>query len=479
MRQVYQKANTVLSWLGPDAQDPIVETAVDSIIIISNFLFQKLDVSMHDLRTMSDTCQELIMRNRASLPLPNECNFSTEATWRSLTWLYSHPYFTRVWVIQEISASDKRTVQCGSKIVEWERVDLVASYVTMEPAVSKILGFSDTYCWWVSSMTELTRNPRNWLAMLYLASTYFCLDPRDVIYGLRGIMHFSNGGHLLDPDYRKATLEVYRDSVEAALLNFRNTDVLTYVNGDQNPSWIPQWNQSMLFRNPFRFGRSLPWKPAGHTTAIWSIEKDSNNLTMEGYIFDSIQYVDSYRESIFGNALLKSEEGVKELRQIWKRLLKTIEESQPHVPLSVDIVAAAASSFSFGLDSNTAPADGRYLLHNFVAYLDLVLDKETYERYIPSHLREESSLADGYAFGKPVWDFEYPTSGFFITKKGFVGCVISTVGQGDIVFIPLGSTYPLVLRPDGDDFRIRGYTFVHGLMHGEQQNAELQTVRLR
>lgn len=113
MRQVYQRASNVLSWLGPDAQDPIAEVAIGSTINISNYLFQKLDVSVHDLRTMSDACQELIVRNQATLPLPNECDFKTEATWISLRWLYSHPCFNRMWVIQELGASDKRTVQCG------------------------------------------------------------------------------------------------------------------------------------------------------------------------------------------------------------------------------------------------------------------------------------------------------------------------------------------------------------------------------
>lgn len=63
MRQVYQTANTVLSWLESDAQDPIVEVAVDLAINCFNFLFQKFKVSVHDLRTMSDTCQELITIN--------------------------------------------------------------------------------------------------------------------------------------------------------------------------------------------------------------------------------------------------------------------------------------------------------------------------------------------------------------------------------------------------------------------------------
>ena len=50
----------------------------------------------------------------------------------------------------------------GEKI-EWERVDLVASYVIIETAFSKSFGFTDTYCWWVSTVMELTRNTKNWL----------------------------------------------------------------------------------------------------------------------------------------------------------------------------------------------------------------------------------------------------------------------------------------------------------------------------
>ena len=163
-------------------------------------------------------------------------------------------------------------------------------------------------------------------------------------------------------------LEVYRDSVEAAFLNFQNTDVLTYVVGDQDPSWIPQWNQPMLYRNPFRSGRSLPWKPAGKTTPVCSIDKNINVLTLSGFVVDPIHFFGSYNESFFGNALLESNGGREMLKQVWKRILKTMEESQSHLPFSVNLLTAAATSFSFGLDENTDVADERCLLDNFVAY---------------------------------------------------------------------------------------------------------------
>jgi hypothetical protein len=110
--------------------------------------------------------------------------------------------------------------------------------------------------------------------MLYLASNFACTDLRDQIFGLRGLMKTTIGGELLRPDYTKSTLEVYRDSVEAALMDFQNTDVLNYTPATHmSCSWIPEWNAPILFRNPFRFGKALPWKPAGATKAVWKINR--------------------------------------------------------------------------------------------------------------------------------------------------------------------------------------------------------------
>lgn len=479
MRKIYESAKIVLAWLGPDTQDHQAVIAIGSIRRISAFLCHKLGVSISDLRSISNVYQELVLKNRAGLPVPSECEFSTDATWKSLIWFYSHRYFTRVWVIQEISANKERLVHCGRETIEWERIDLVAGYIIMEPAFSKGFGFTNTYCWWVTAMTELTRNRKNWLSKLYLAPTYSCLDARDVIYGLRGLMEVSNGGELLSPDYSKSALTVYRDAVEAAILNFQNTDVFTYTTGGSMPSWIPQWNQPMLFRNPFRFGKALPWKPAGATTPVWNVDKDSYIISLTGFLVGSIKFFASYSESFFSNAMIQSEEGRSTLKQAWRGILSIVEESQSQVEIHATSLTAVATSFSFGLDEQSGPADERYLLLNFIAYLRIVLDEETFKTHIPSALPEEARSADGVAFGKPSWDFKYPESNFFITENGFIGCTVSTVRQGDRVWVALGSRYPFILRPDGDEYLIRGYTYVHGLMHGEQQNSERQIFRIR
>jgi len=84
----------------------------------------------------------------------------------------------------------------------------------------------------------------------------------------------------------------------------------------------------------------------------------------------------------------------------------------------------------------------------------------------------ESGIGDGNAFGKPVWDFQYPESSFFITKGGLIGCSVSVASPDDVVCAALGSTYPSVLRPTGDCYGMRGYAYVHGIMSGERRDSQ-------
>ncbi|KAL8831714.1 MAG: hypothetical protein Q9170_005176 [Blastenia crenularia] len=257
---------------------------------------------------------------------------------------------------------------------------------------------------------------------------------------------------------------IYQDLIltnRAALLDFRDTDIFTYVTGDGNSSWIPQWNKPMLFRNPFRFGRALPWRPAGETTPVWNIDKNLNIISLTGYFVDSVKYVEPYNEHVFCNTMLDSKEGQGILAQSWQRILKTVEESQSHSPLSTSTLTPAATSFSFGLDEKTDPADESYLRPSFVAYFKLVLDKETFSKYVPLELAERSESANGSTFGKPAWDFKYPESSFFITRNEFIGCAVSMIRHGNIIYVALGSTYPFILRPDGDEFLLRGYTYMN------------------
>ncbi|KAF4945241.1 hypothetical protein FGADI_12101 [Fusarium gaditjirri] len=404
MRKIYEKAKKVLIWLGPDTPEHDAETAINSIHLISKFLCESLS----------------------------------------------------------------RLVHCGSSTIEWDEVELVAGYIIMEPAFSKAYGFTDTKCWWAATATtERLRKPKNWLYMLYLASNFSSTDPRDMIYGLHGLMSVTRGSELLYPDYGKSTVEVYMDSVAAAFTDMQNTDVLLYAPGIDRPSWVPRWDRAMLFRNPFRFGKALPWRPSLDSKPKWSIDAESRVLALGGVLIDSIKVSETYNESLFSNANMKFEEGRIKSGHVWRRVLGNLRLSPTSKGYNRSELTAMAASLSFGLNEDSNPGEEQILKQNFVSYLRIVLEEQAYQEYISPDVSMEAEQADGYQFGKPVWDFNYPDSSIFITEKGMIGCCVSATIPGDIITVPCGSTYPFILRPHGERFLMRGYGFVHGIMRGE------------
>jgi Heterokaryon incompatibility protein (HET) len=354
MRRIFETAKTVVIWLGPDNEVHQAPLAIDSVRQITHFLCRKLGISFEDLTSKEEVYHEVIFKGKGQIPLPHECDFVTEEMWESLRWLYKHPYFTRLWVIQEINASKHRMAHCGHEIIPWVAIELVAGYIILETTFSKSQGFTNTFCWWASTAPSVLRQAKNWLHMLYLASNFAATDPRDVIYGLRGMMRSAEGGWLLDPDYSKSTLQVYRDSVEAAFIDYKTTDALLYVSGVEDPSWVPRWDQPMLFRNPFRFSKPVPWKPAGESPPVWRIDKDANVLSMSGFVHDSIEFVEPYHETFFGSTMIASDEGRLELKSAWHRILSTMTKALSHIPFKNSILAATANSFSFGIPRTSA-----------------------------------------------------------------------------------------------------------------------------
>lgn len=480
MRQIYEAAQSVIIWLGPDAEDPKAKSAAAAILEVSNAVCHKLGVSISDLSTIPDLYNDFIFKNRDRLPTPEEITLGTDATWESLVWLYSNPYFTRVWVVQEINANVQRSVHCGYEEIDWNRLQLVAGYIIADTAWSKRYGFTKTHCWWVGRIAASGfTHAKTWLQMLYLASNFASTDLKDQVFGLCGLIKAADGADLLRPDYSKSTLSVYRDTVEAAFLDFQNTDILNFTpDTKMASSWVPEWNRPMLFRNPFRFGKVLPWKPAGETKVVWKIDRNENILYLTGVVVDSIKWVEPYNENYFCNSIMESEEAKITLGKNWQRILRTLEASQPHLPFNSSVLTAVATSLSFGLDEKADPMDEHLLLLNFVAYLRTALDEETFNKYVPAEISQEATKGDGKAFGKPVWDFDYPESSLFITSSGLIGCSTVTNKPGDIVFIPLGSTYPLVLRPDGGHYLLKGFSFVHGKMIGNSPRVT-QVVEIR
>ena len=66
----------------------------------------------------------------------------------------------------------------------------------------------------------------------------------------------------------------------------------------------------------------------------------------------------------------------------------------------------------------------------------------------------------------------------FATENGYIGSsASSSIAEGDIVYVLLGSKLPAVLRPQGDKYQLISFAYVHGIMNGEFVEESARTGR--
>jgi hypothetical protein len=158
MQQIYSNAVSVPVWL--DEED---------VGAHSNF-------ALDYLKRSEDWHKALYFANSASFPLPQE----TEAVFA----LCNRPYWTRVWMVQEIVLARDITVHCGSRTVSWNnfwRAFYAAPYSTIltEAAATDVVFLKPPY----------PSEARQWSLsdLLLKLHKQHSTDVRDKIYALHGL----------------------------------------------------------------------------------------------------------------------------------------------------------------------------------------------------------------------------------------------------------------------------------------------------
>jgi hypothetical protein len=142
-------------------------------------------------------------------------------------------------------------------------------------------------------------------------------------------------------------------------------------------------------------------------------------LSLSGFSLNAITHAESCNQLNFANTTIDSVEGKTRLKGLWTRILHTFAAGlDSTLPLTRSFLTAAVVSLSISLSHEINPSEQFELLHNFVAYVAIVLtnDRAILTTFIPGDLLEESNSAERRAFGQPMWDFHYPESSIYITK---------------------------------------------------------------
>lgn len=217
MRDIYSRATSVAIFLGGDEDAP-------------------------DTRLLKETADSLFYGGNQG-----DVTWTASHDHIAVRALFDRPYWSRIWVIQEVLLSKKATVVLGETTIPLQTL-LRGRLVEPDGPERK---FSKPP--WLRLGRSLPIRDFHGLSTLLIeTSTCLATDPRDMVFALLGLVQ---GAHLegLAADYSKAIDEIRIGIAAYFLIRHRQTNILTKAafeaderQGDRllpgNPSWVPYWD---------------------------------------------------------------------------------------------------------------------------------------------------------------------------------------------------------------------------------------------
>lgn len=491
MGQVYSQAKTVKVWLGEATDDS------DEGIQV----FQQLQNN------------------------PRFKQFSTSSI-QSFVHLIQRPWWTRIWVVQEVLLAQTVTIHCGSVFFEldFEILGPMLREIVLEKAESITARTTDTnlpgmsperlkleddlfqaLTKAISSFVMAENSIKSAQAPIATLKTMLSLGPlratdlRDKVFGCLGML--PEMAKRLQPDYTASVAKVYSVATYSLIHCFQTLHPICYhqksINSD-SPSW------SLRFDREGEIHEDLPrlfraWAAEGwdewHLPPRFPIpDTEEVILKVQGCCLDEVVSCHpTHPDWVKYSEELSKDRGMNEhylsCHQEWRSFfgLDPKASSEAAYVAGSSMEEAYWSTASF----NVRYVDGSKELRK-LGKDDVRTVIETMQHRVKSHTasaersssesEETSALVRDYDFGvlAATARDDYPLINgqeqygacFFVTSRGYIGLAMHEIQPGDQVFILNRAPLPMILRRHEIDASLNVYevmsaSYVHGVMQGE------------
>ena len=468
----------MLVWLGPDDEDG----GGEEVFSFLNRLWDECNNTRAASLIKSSAFEIFGSFNQLELQTFPSKDFPF---WYLLYCFYRQPWFTRVWIIQEVAVSTSAMVMYGKEEISWQKLGL-ASALILAKALQNDPGTESGYeehfynsvsnaslIWGWSAANEVRNEEKTLAGLLDAARNFAATDPRDKIYALLGLVNTASESGtkevspLIVPDYILSFKQVYRSVALKILFESKELDILSAVEHESPtfvdfPSWVPVWNKTKK-TSSLGSGMRSHYHASGAYTFLPRKSEDENCLIVPGLVFDAISQLTS---------VMIPEEFYPEIRvqeataayHPWIDSMSKIATyptgESPEVAYSLTLVANSTRGMK------PASEDLTQHLANFSAYLYDYFKLGMPEKYISSDLRAAAEGGDGASFAIAARNMCNGRR-FFITEKGYIGIGPAALRQHDLVCVLFGGATPFVLKMEEEYYRFIGEAYVHGLMNGE------------
>lgn len=417
------------------------------------------------------------------------------------------PYFTRIWVVQEVAVSSSVRVLCGRQSISWD--DLVRAASSINEIVPG--GFSEglfddmrSYTRFASlaytRSTFQANGKLDWLRLLAEHRSCLATNAKDKVYALLGLTDAAQltGESRIVPDYREAYTaeEAFTDVAISLLKASGNLDLLSIPrcstkksqgHGRGLPSWVPDWSKpSTAFAFP---PISSVWSfSATGTSSSHPVFRDSSKLGLLGYVFDEIERTTrscaDRPVAHHSRFHMYFTEGVAQGRfltenvRAWRAWRHEIGSHSAELYVTGETMARAFWKTLTGgrpFETENEEVEAQRGWEDFIGDdkgPSVVMDSTViWNSYIAARVIGKDAGATLSKVEKPIFNDKVVRMSYgrsmLMSKAGYIGLGPSDAQVGDSLAFLGGGSVPYVLRREGEVYKLVGDCYVHGVMHGE------------
>ncbi|KAK0108235.1 hypothetical protein ONS95_003054 [Cadophora gregata] len=483
MADIYGQATEVLIWLGEETEGT-------------------RDVMLY----LKRIGQKFVDRGGDILEPREERSPENDALWKDLiedpnlektNMIWTRPWFSRIWIIQELALAHRAIVHCGNASLDWDvlfaackalgRAATDGSHFWNQTANQprRFRAMTTLNVWKLADIRNSMRHQaivtsEQILECLDAARNFHCRDPKDKVFGLSSILN--RGTEVaFGIEYGRSEAEIFIEFARWILRHSDIVDVLSFAGLANHslipdsldlPSWVPDWR--LPYRSPID---NLGGFTAGHKlTSMSELDDSGDQILVKGMLVDKVVAVvresDAFAEpgqdrtsSFLSPAHLP--EWYVQVELVINQVMKTYWGSDDEYIGGGKLWEALGRTlivdrndpiFDYERDRPQAvsPNDPEAPPYSFFAHFRARL----LSSLAPPELPESGSMPP-LTF-MPYESMEYYTRVavitsdrcFFVTSLGYIGIGPKGLKLNDVVCVPAGASVPYILRPLNPDFRL-------------------------
>ncbi|SCO92139.1 uncharacterized protein FRV6_16267 [Fusarium oxysporum] len=482
MDEIYRRSQNVISWLGESSHDS--DEAMRTMGVLGRWMKDNESEIFDGPNEDEEHLTVSQYFEAKGFPMSSQ-------NWSALLSLLERPYWTRVWIIQELAVKgflfrSTGDIICGTSFIRRIEFDVACSAILLTVQGNSARGTGSGFDVDEPLRSILSRGWPPGLAMIQTISS--CNGPekptlttlievsrrfeasncRDKIFALLGLV--CEQDRRLEPDYEQPVPTLLMNVVEFLVRSWGNLHILLgnrfEVNPD-GPSWTPDLGSRLRGDTTLRIFNKTFKADNGQEPSV-EIDKSLGTLSCKGVLLGAtIRVIGPY---VQGQKLADGADFYQEVTSGFRNRQFFTEIVDFCRSLSQTDKSLLCRTLVMDHDSTTPGEDPSYPAPGeFVDMMQALFEQKP----VPDSLVYEGSHIDRFIeytspFTKSV---ENASSNrcFFVTGSGSMGMGPFSMKPDDIIVVLFGSPFCLVLRSvQGTDwYNLIGDSYVHGAMDGE------------